>query len=41
MRVANFLRRVVGELETPRAKRPFGSGWLSGSIALLAGVTAL
>ena len=41
MRVANFLKRVVGELETPRAKRPFGSGWLSGSIALLAGVTAL
>ncbi|ESY15069.1 MULTISPECIES: sterol desaturase family protein [unclassified Mesorhizobium] len=41
MPVTNFLRRVVGELETPRAKRPFGSGWLSGSIGLLAGVTAL
>ncbi|MBZ9767554.1 sterol desaturase family protein [Mesorhizobium sp. CA6] len=37
----NFLKKVVGELETPRTKRPFGSGWLSGSIALLAGITAL
>ena len=41
MPVANFLKKVVGELETPRSKRPFGSGWLSGSIALLAGVTGL
>src|SRR5436305_3501267 len=41
MPVANSLKRIVGELETPRSKRPFGSGWLSGSIALLAGVTGL
>src|SRR4051794_8596215 len=41
MPVSKLLRSIVAELETPRAERPFGSGWLSGSIALLAGVTAL
>jgi sterol desaturase/sphingolipid hydroxylase (fatty acid hydroxylase superfamily) len=39
MHLANFLRRVRSELEAPRDARPFGSGWLSGSLALLAGVT--
>jgi sterol desaturase/sphingolipid hydroxylase (fatty acid hydroxylase superfamily) len=34
----NFLHKVGAELEAPREARPFGSGWLSGSIALLAGV---
>jgi sterol desaturase/sphingolipid hydroxylase (fatty acid hydroxylase superfamily) len=33
-----FLQKVRSELETPRAERPFGSGWISGSFALLAGV---
>jgi sterol desaturase/sphingolipid hydroxylase (fatty acid hydroxylase superfamily) len=41
MPVSKLLSSIVAELETPRAERPFGSGWLSGSIALLAGVTAL
>lgn len=41
MHVGKLLSSIVAELETPRAERPFGSGWLSGSIALLAGVTGL
>ena len=41
MPVSKLLRSIAAELETPRAERPFGSGWLSGSIALLAGVTGL
>jgi sterol desaturase/sphingolipid hydroxylase (fatty acid hydroxylase superfamily) len=41
MPVSKLLRSIVAELEMPRAERPFGSGWLSGSIALLAGVTGL
>jgi bacteriorhodopsin len=36
-----FLKKVRSELETPRHQRPFGSGWLSGSIGLLAGVAGL
>ena len=35
-----ILKKVRSELETPRELRPFGSGWLSGSIGLLAGVAA-
>ena len=41
MYTTKFLARVRAELETPRDQRPFGSGWLSGSIGLLAGVTGL
>jgi sterol desaturase/sphingolipid hydroxylase (fatty acid hydroxylase superfamily) len=36
-----LLNKVVAELETPRSARPFGSGWLSGSLGLLAGVTGV
>ncbi len=37
----SVLRDLVKELEKPRADRPFGSGWLSGSLALLAGIAGL
>ena len=37
MRAMKFLGKVTAELEAPREERPFGSGWLSGSLALLAG----
>lgn len=37
----NILKRLVQQLETPRDQRPFGSGWLSGTLALLAGITGL
>lgn len=35
------LRKVISHLETPRDQRPLGSGWLSGSLALLAGIAGL
>ncbi len=35
----SFVRKLKSQLETPREERPFGSGWLSGTLALLAGVT--
>ena len=41
MPASKILQKIAAELETPRAERPFGSGWLSGSIALLAGLTGL
>lgn len=41
MRTLKFLHKVRAELEAPRDQRPFGSGWLSGSIGLLAGVVGL
>ncbi|WP_293867597.1 sterol desaturase family protein [uncultured Alsobacter sp.] len=34
-------QKLRSELETPRAQRPFGSGWLSGTLGLLAGAAAL
>ena len=37
----NILRKVIAQLETPRDQRPLGSGWLSGSLALLAAITGL
>jgi sterol desaturase/sphingolipid hydroxylase (fatty acid hydroxylase superfamily) len=37
----DFLDRVRTELEAPREQRAFGSGWLSGSIGLLAGIVGL
>ena len=40
MYTAKFLARVRTELEAPRHERPFGSGWLSGSLGILAGGTA-
>jgi len=36
-----FLKNIAAELETPRHRRPFGSGWLSGTLGLLAGLTGL
>ncbi|MEP3346225.1 MAG: sterol desaturase family protein [Litoreibacter sp.] len=36
----SFIRRLKTQLERPREDRPFGSGWLSGGGALLAGLTA-
>ena len=36
----SFIRRLKSQLERPREDRPFGSGWLSGGGALLAGLTA-
>ena len=41
MLTTKILRKVRSELETPRAERPFGSGWLSGSFGILAGITGL
>ena len=37
----NILKKVITHLETPREERPFGSGWLSGSLALLSALTGL
>ena len=39
--IATVWAKVRAELETPRGARPFGSGWLSGSIAFLAAVVSL
>ncbi|MEP4197168.1 MAG: sterol desaturase family protein [Aliishimia sp.] len=36
-----ILRKVIKQLETPRDQRPLGSGWLSGALALLAGLAGL
>src|SRR5258708_82076 len=36
-----FLKNIAAELEAPRRRRPFGSGWLSGTLGLLAGLTGL
>lgn len=37
----NLLCKVIQQLETPREERPLGSGWLSGSLALLASIAGL
>ena len=39
--VKTYLSKVRAELEAPRHERPFGSGWLSGSIGLLAGIAGI
>lgn len=36
-----YFGKLKTQLETPREERPFGSGWLSGSLALLAGLAGL
>ena len=36
-----FLSKIAAELETPRSKRPFGSGWIAGTLGLLSGLTGL
>ena len=35
----NYLAKVRAELEAPRDQRLFGSGWIAGSLGLLAGIT--
>lgn len=34
-----ILNKIITQLETPRDERPLGSGWLSGSLALLAAIS--
>jgi sterol desaturase/sphingolipid hydroxylase (fatty acid hydroxylase superfamily) len=41
MYTVKFLRKVRSELDAPNEERPFGSGWISGSIGLLAGIIGL
>ena len=36
-----FFGRIALELETPRGRRPFGSGWIAGTLGLLAGLVGL
>ena len=36
-----FLSKIAAELETPRHRRPFGSGWIAGTLGLLSGLTGL
>jgi len=36
-----IFRKVIVQLETPRDQRPLGSGWLSGALALLAGIAGM
>jgi sterol desaturase/sphingolipid hydroxylase (fatty acid hydroxylase superfamily) len=36
-----FLGKIVAELETPRQRRPFGSGWIAGTLGLLSGLVGL
>lgn len=36
-----LLRKIKSHLELPREDRPFGSGWLSGTLALLAALAGL
>ncbi|GHA57437.1 sterol desaturase [Amylibacter ulvae] len=37
----SLIKKFVAALEKPRAERPFGSGWLSGTLSLICGVAAL
>jgi len=41
MHSKKLLDKVSAELQVPREERPFGSGWLSGSIGLLLGIVGL
>src|ERR1044072_3158730 len=36
-----FLSKIAAELETPRHRRPFGSGWIAGTLGLLSGLVGL
>ena len=36
-----FLSKIAAELEAPRRQRPFGSGWIAGTLGLLCGLTGL
>ena len=37
----NPFKALIAELETPREKRSFGSGWIAGAGALLAALVSL
>ena len=37
----SIFKRLINELEKPKAERRFGSGWISGGAALLAGIVGL
>jgi len=41
MYTLKFLKKVRSELEAPREERVFGSGWIAGSLGILAGLTGL
>lgn len=41
MTIRDVRTKLRSELEAPREERPFGSGWLSGTLGLLAGSAAL
>ena len=36
-----FFSKIAAELETPRRRRPFGSGWIAGTLGLLSGLTGV
>ena len=36
-----LIRKLVAEFERPRERRPFGSGWISGTLSILAGLAGL
>ena len=36
-----LIKKFIAALEVPREERPFGSGWLSGSLSLVCGIAAL
>jgi sterol desaturase/sphingolipid hydroxylase (fatty acid hydroxylase superfamily) len=38
---ATIRRKILSELETPRADRPFGTGWIAGTLGLAASVAGL
>ena len=41
MRTLQFLDRIRAELEAPTEQRMFGSGWIAGSLGILAGLVGL
>ena len=41
MRTLRFLDRIRAELEAPTEQRMFGSGWIAGSLGILAGLVGL
>ena len=41
MRTVRFLDRIRAELEAPTEQRMFGSGWIAGSLGILAGLVGL
>src|SRR5262245_10644031 len=39
--IKSLLARLRAELEAPRERRPFGSGWIAGTLGIVAGIAAL